>query len=192
MGVFIILVILALLGVVFFLSYLSYRTSNFPVFRNMTGGRKKRAWLICFLIYLAETFHWERNSFLEFKESFLKEQSEIQKCFDKVEWEAEWIDNRYSWDGIYKWTEKFCYDRFSDRSEHTKTTYKLGLDAEKYLESGHCDEDEKYLYEQAIKERSKYSDYNWDELCERMYPADFKFEDWTEEELNDIVPEAWE
>jgi predicted MPP superfamily phosphohydrolase len=53
MGVFIILVILALLGVVFFLSYLSYRTSNFPVFRNMTGGRKKRAWLICFLIYLA-------------------------------------------------------------------------------------------------------------------------------------------
>ena len=146
----------------------------------------------CFLIYLAEMFHWERDSFLEFKESFLKEQSEIQKCFDKVEWEAEWIDNRYSWDGIYKWTEKFCYDRFSDRSEHTKTTYKLGLDAEKYLESGHCDEDEKYLYEQAIKERSKYSDYNWDELCERMYPADFKFEDWTEEELNDIVPEAWE
>ena len=35
----------------------------------------------CFLIYLAEMFHWERDSFLEFKESFLKEQSEIQKCF---------------------------------------------------------------------------------------------------------------
>jgi hypothetical protein len=131
----------------------------------------------CFLIYIAGIFEWEKDTFLEFKECLLKEQSEIVKSFDKVVWEAEWNDNRYSWDGIYKWTETFCYDRFSDCSEHNKTIHKLGLDADKYLDSGYCDEDERPLYQQAIKDRSKYEDYDWDALCERLFDTNLMNED---------------
>ena len=70
----------------------------------------------CFLIFLSNMYKWDYSVFMDFKSRILKERKEIEKCFDKITWKAEWIDNRYSWDGIYKWTETFTYDRFSDES----------------------------------------------------------------------------
>lgn len=131
----------------------------------------------CLLIYLANMFVWDQgnhDAFVTFRDDFLSKKADIEKHFDKVLWEIEWLDNRYSWDGIYKWTEKFYYDRFQDESEHTKTVYKLGLDLEDDLiNNTKYDKDdelkdfmdsERSRAIDAIKERSKYSDYDWNSL----------------------------
>lgn len=52
-GVIAFLLVLAILGIIFFLGYLSLRTADFPIVRRMTGGSKKKGMLLCFLFYLA-------------------------------------------------------------------------------------------------------------------------------------------
>ncbi len=122
--------------------------------------------LPCLLLNLAPIFIWDNDnndSFAAFREDLLSKKADIDKHFDQVLWEAEWLDNRYSWDGIYKWTEKFSYNRFQDKSEHTKTVYKLGLDLEADLISPeHAYDRDRIIW--AIKERSKYSDFDWNSL----------------------------
>ena len=123
----------------------------------------------CFLIYLAWLIKWEKDTFLEFKESLLQEQSEIVTGFDKVIWEEVQIEHRVYWDGVYYWTAKFNYDRSSDTSEYTNTIHKFGLEAPKFLAED--DWSEKEIYEEAIKEQSKYYDYDWDALCKKIFPC---------------------
>ena len=121
----------------------------------------------CLLIYLSYMFRWDQgdhDSFSVFRQDLLSKKADIEKHFDIVLWEVEWIDNRYSWDGIYKWTEKFSYNRFEDNSKHTKTVYKLGLDLEDDLKNRPMDDNEKSRVINAIKERSKYFDYDWNSL----------------------------
>lgn len=155
----------------------------------------------CLLIHLGYMFRWDQgnhDSFATFRDDFLSKKADIEKHFDKVLWEVEWIDNRYSWDGIYKWTEKFCYDRFQDESEHTKTVYKLGLDLEDNLINRTKDVADDELKEfmdyersraiESIKERSKYYNYDWNSLnyCGKVieFPS-FNCTDLTEFDFSD-------
>lgn len=141
----------------------------------------------CFLIYLAWAYDWEEDTFLEFKESLLQEQSEIVAGFDKVMWEEVWLVRRVYWDGVYKWTAKFNYDRSSDTSEYTKTIHKFGLEAPKLLAGDYRPEKERDIYEEAIKDQSKYYDYDWDALCKQLFHFDLHFKDFSEDKLLDDI-----
>ncbi len=134
----------------------------------------------CFFVFLSYLFQWEYESFLEIKSALLNEQTEIAECFDKVFWEEECFgDTESPWDGMIRRTEKFSYDRFSDMSEHIITTNKWGVDAKegfRYLNNGvdddEYDRDEGKKLMDAIKKRSKYHDYNWDEFYRQKKEED--------------------